>query len=34
MSITRTWGDELTLRAAAEYYQVTIHVTTTEKENW
>jgi hypothetical protein len=34
MSITKTWGDELTLRAAAEFYQVTIHVITTERKNW
>ena len=30
----KTWGDELTLRAAAEAYKVTIHVTTTERSNW
>ena len=34
MSQTKTWGDELTLRAAAEAYNCTIHVTTTEKQNW
>jgi hypothetical protein len=34
MEKNRTWGDELTLRAAAEAFSVTIHVVTTEHENW
>ena len=34
MSKTRTWGDELTLRAAVEAYQVQLYVVSSEKENW
>lgn len=34
MSTERTWGDELTLRAAADAFHVTIHVITTERQNW
>ena len=34
MAQPRCWGDELTLRAAAEAYGVTVHVVTTEKEHW
>lgn len=34
MSQNRTWGDELTMRAAAEAFSVSIHVVTTEHENW
>ncbi len=34
MGENRTWGDELTLRAAAEAFSVTIHVVSTEHENW
>jgi hypothetical protein len=30
----RTWGDELTLRAAADAFGVVIHVVSTEHENW
>lgn len=30
----KTWGDELTLRAAADSFGVEIHVITTEKENY
>lgn len=34
MALNRTWGDELTLRACADAYQVTIHVVTSSPENW
>ena len=34
MGRSRTWGDELTLRAAAEAFGVVVHVVTTEKQNW
>lgn len=34
MARDRTWGDELTLRAAVEYYGCNAHVITSNKENW
>uniref|UniRef100_A0A061RL72 Otu-like cysteine protease domain-containing n=1 Tax=Tetraselmis sp. GSL018 TaxID=582737 RepID=A0A061RL72_9CHLO len=34
MSRTGTWGDELTLRAAADCLGITIHVVTSDPENW
>ena len=34
MATSRTWGDELTLRAACDEYGVVVHVVTTEHENW
>jgi len=34
MSTTKTWGDELTLRAACDAYGVEIHLITTEQEHW
>jgi len=34
MRALRTWGDELTLRAASMAYGVAIHVVTTDRENW
>mmetsp|Transcript_34812 Transcript_34812/g.100043 ORF Transcript_34812/g.100043 Transcript_34812/m.100043 type:complete len:274 (-) Transcript_34812:192-1013(-) len=34
MSRNRTWGDELTLRAAVEAYGVEAHVITSESSNW
>ena len=34
MSQSRTWGDELTLKAASEAFRCKIHVVTTEQENW
>ena len=34
MARPRTWGDELTIRAAADCFGVVIHVVTTEHENW
>ena len=34
MATPRTWGDELTLRAAADCFGVVVHVVTTEHENW
>lgn len=34
MSRSRTWGDELTLRAAADAFEVRIHVITSTAENW
>ena len=34
MSSDRTWGDELTLRAAADAFHVTIHVITSTRDNW
>ena len=30
----RTWGDELTLRAASDCFGVTIHVLTSHEANW
>jgi len=34
MSRDRTWGDELTITAAAKVFNVAIHVVTTEEANW
>jgi len=34
MSLLTTWGDELTLQAAAEAYGVRIHVVTSNENNW
>ena len=34
MSQSRTWGDELTLRAIADAYGVHIHVITSTTDNW
>ncbi|CAM9405351.1 unnamed protein product, partial [Heterosigma akashiwo] len=34
MRKSRTWGDELTLRAVAEEYGVRVHVMTSTEENW
>ena len=34
MSRNRTWGDELTLRAAADCFGCTIHVVTSTDANW
>lgn len=34
MQRDRSWGDELTIRAAADAFGVRIHVITTEKENF
>lgn len=34
MSRSRTWGDELTLRAASDAYQCVVHIVTTTHENW
>ena len=34
MALNRTWGDELTLRATADCYRVSIHVVTSTVENW
>ena len=34
MSRDRTWGDELTLRAACEAYGIVVNVVTSDAENW
>ena len=34
MARRRTWGDELCLRAAADWYGVLIHLVTSTSENW
>lgn len=34
MATPRTWGDELTLRAAVDVFNVKVHVITTEAENY
>lgn len=34
MRRNRTWGDELTMRAAADTFNVRIHVITSEQENY
>eukprot|EP00746_Dinoflagellata_sp_MGD_P011540 gnl/MRDRNA2_/MRDRNA2_124256_c0_seq1.p1 gnl/MRDRNA2_/MRDRNA2_124256_c0~~gnl/MRDRNA2_/MRDRNA2_124256_c0_seq1.p1 ORF type:complete len:264 (-),score=49.89 gnl/MRDRNA2_/MRDRNA2_124256_c0_seq1:51-842(-) len=34
MSCSRTWGDEITLRALASAFQARLHVLTSTKENW
>ena len=34
MAQDKTWGDELTLKAAADEFNVVIHIITSEKENW
>lgn len=34
MSMERTWGDELTLRAAADCFGCTIHLITSNESNW
>merc|ERR1719329_456852 len=34
MSADMTWGDEITLKVAADTFQVRIHVVTTTQENW
>ena len=34
MSFDRSWGDELTIRAAADALGCLVHVVTTEKDNW
>ena len=34
MEQNRTWGDELTLRAAADRFRCTVHVITSTVENW
>ena len=34
MRADRTWGDELTLRAAADCFACTIHVVTDQVDNW
>jgi len=32
--MARTWGDELTLRACADSFQVPIHVVQSTVDNW
>ena len=34
MAMSRTWGDELTLRACADSFQVPIHVVQSTVDNW
>ena len=34
MAMPRTWGDELTLRAAADAFGVSVHVITSTETNW
>jgi hypothetical protein len=34
MEMNKTWGDELTLRAASDAYGLPIHLITTEEEHW
>lgn len=34
MSADRTWGDELTLKAAVDAYNITLHGVTSNLENW
>ena len=34
MSMSRTWGDELTLRACSDSFQVPIHVVQSTVDNW
>ena len=34
MEKEKTWGDELTLRAAADAFNIKIHIITTESENY
>ena len=34
MQTDRTWGDELTLRAAADAFGCVVHVITSTTENW
>ena len=34
MAMARTWGDELTLRACADSFQVPIHVVQSTVDNW
>uniref|UniRef100_A0A0G4F278 OTU domain-containing protein n=1 Tax=Chromera velia CCMP2878 TaxID=1169474 RepID=A0A0G4F278_9ALVE len=34
MAEDRTWGDELSVRAVADYFGCTVHIVTTNKENW
>jgi len=34
MTRSRTWGDELTLRASVEAFGIVAHVVTSEEQNW
>eukprot|EP00656_Telonema_subtile_P050857 TRINITY_DN6699_c0_g1_i5.p2 TRINITY_DN6699_c0_g1~~TRINITY_DN6699_c0_g1_i5.p2 ORF type:complete len:136 (+),score=31.60 TRINITY_DN6699_c0_g1_i5:649-1056(+) len=34
MSKDRTWGDELTMKAAVDAYRATVHVISSNEENW